>query len=141
MKVIVMKDYMSINTTEYDLHFWNALRGRNHNLAFLSKGVTSETKIHLLSASDGGRFLNYLKTESFFRRIGTVSTVGIGDHHILTKDSKAMVGWYEAGERIPAYEGIRDFTVLGLGSLKLTSFIKFDEEFTRDVRSDFNDYL
>ena len=68
-----MKDYMSINTPEYDLHFWNALRGRNHNPAFLSKGETSETGIHLLPASDGGKFLNYLKAESLFRRIGTVS--------------------------------------------------------------------
>ncbi len=23
-----MKDYMSISTLEYDMHFWNALRGR-----------------------------------------------------------------------------------------------------------------
>lgn len=33
-----MKDYMSISTLEYDMHFWNALRGRAHNPAFLSKG-------------------------------------------------------------------------------------------------------
>ena len=52
-----MKDYTSISTPEYDLHFWNALRGRNYNPAFLSKGATSETGIHLLPASDGGKFL------------------------------------------------------------------------------------
>lgn len=136
-----MKDYMSINTPEYDLHFWNALRGRNHNPAFLSKGETSETGIHFLPASDGGKFLNYLKAESLFRRIGTVITVGIGDHHILAKDCKDMAGWYNEGESIPVYEGIRDFTTLGLGSHKLASFIKFDEEFARDAVFDFNDYL
>ncbi len=136
-----MKDYMSISTPEYDLHFWNALRGRNYNPAFLSKGATSETGIHLLPASDGGKFLTYLKAESLFRRIGTVITVGIGDHHILAKDCKDMAGWYDEGESIPVYEGIRDFTVLGLGSRKLASFIKFDEEFARDAVFDFNDYL
>ena len=136
-----MKDYTSISTPEYDLHFWNALRGRNYNPAFLSKGATSETGIHLLPASDGGKFLNYLKAESLFRRIGTVITVGVGDHHILAKDCKDMAGWYDEGESIPVYEGIRDFTVLGLGSRKLASFIKFDEEFARDAVFDFNDYL
>ena len=136
-----MKDYTSISTPEYDLHFWNALRGRNYNPAFLSKGATSETGIHLLPASDGGKFLKYLKAESLFRRIGTVITVGVGDHHILAKDCKDMAGWYDEGESIPVYEGIRDFTVLGLGSRKLASFIKFDEEFARDAVFDFNDYL
>ena len=136
-----MKDYMSISTPEYDLHFWNALRSRNYTPAFLSKGATSETGIHLLPASDGGKFLTYLKAESLFRRIGTVITVGIGDHHILAKDCKDMAGWYDEGESIPVYEGIRDFTVLGLGSRKLASFIKFDEEFARDAVFDFNDYL
>lgn len=136
-----MKDYLSINTPEYDLHFWNALRGRNHNPAFLSKGATSETGIHLLPASDGGKFLNYLKAESLFRRIGTVITVGIGDHHILAKDCKDMAGWYDEGESIPVYDGIRDFTVHGLCSHKLAGFIKFDEEFARDAVFDFNDYL
>ena len=136
-----MKDYMSISTPEYDLHFWNALRGRNYNPAFLSNGATSETGIHLLPASDGGKFLKYLKAESLFRRIGTVITVGVGDHHILAKDCKDMAGWYDEGESIPVYEGIRDFTVLGLGSRKLASFIKFDEEFARDAVFDFNDYL
>ena len=136
-----MKDYMSISTPEYDLHFWNALRGRNYNPAFLSKGATSETGIHLLPASDGGKFLTYLKAESLFRRIGTAITVGIGDHHILAKDCKDMAGWYDEGESIPVYEGIRDFSVLGLGSRKLASFIKFDEEFARDAVFDFNDYL
>ena len=82
-----MKDYMSISTLEYDMHFWNALRGRNYNPAFLSKGETSENGMHLLPASDGGKFLTYLKAESLFRRIGTVITVGIGDHHILAKEA------------------------------------------------------
>ena len=136
-----MKDYMSISTPEYDIHFWNALRGRNHNPAFLSKGETSETGIHLLPASDGGKFLTYLKAESLFRRIGTVITVDIGDHKILAKDCKDMAGWYAEGESIPVHEGIRDFTVLGIGSHKLASFIKFDEEFVRDAVFDFNDYL
>lgn len=136
-----MNDYLSISTPEYDMHFWNALRGGNYNPAFLSKGATSETGIHLLPASDSGKFLNYLKAESLFRRIGTVITVGIGDHHILAKDSKDMAGWYDEGESIPVYEGIRDFTALGLGSRKLASFIKFDEEFARDAVFDFNDYL
>lgn len=136
-----MKDYMSISTPEYDIHFWNALRGRNHNPAFLSKGETSETGIHLLPASDGGKFLTYLKAESLFRRIGTVITVGIGDHKILAKDCKDMAGWYAEGESIPVHDGIRDFTVLGIGSHKLASFIKFDEEFIRDAVFDFNDYL
>ena len=136
-----MKDYMSISTPEYDLHFWNALRGRNHNPSFLSKGETTEPGIHLLPASDGDKFLTYLKAESLFRRIGTVITVGIGDHHILAKDCKDMAGWYDEGESIPVYEGIRDFTVLGIGSRKLASFIKFDEEFARDAVFDFNDYL
>ena len=136
-----MKDYMSISTPEYDLHFWNALRGRNYNPAFLSKGATSENGMHLLPASDGGKFLNYLKAQSLFRRIGTVITVGIGDHHILAKDCKDMAGWYAEGETIPVYEGIRDFTTLGIGSRKLASFIKFDEEFAHDAVFDFNDYL
>ena len=136
-----MKDYMSIRTPEYDLHFWNALRGRNYNPAFLSKGETPETGVHFLPASDGGKFLTYLKAESLFRRIGTVIIVGIGDYNILAKDCKDMAGWYAEGESIPVYEGIRDFTVLGLGSRKLASFIKFDEEFVRDSVFDFNDYL
>lgn len=136
-----MKDYVSINTPEYNLHFWNNLRGRSHNPAVLSKGETSENGIHLLPASDGGKFLNYLKAESLFRRIGTVITIGIGDHHILAKDCKDTAGWYAEGESIPVYEGIRDFTALGLGSRKLAGFIKFDEEFVRDAVFDFNDYL
>jgi len=52
-----------------------------------------------------------------------------------------MAGWYAEGESIPVYEGIRDFTSLSLGSHKLASFIKFDEEFVRDSVFDFNDYL
>ena len=52
-----------------------------------------------------------------------------------------MADWYEEGESIPVYEGIRDFTVLSLGSCKLASFIKFDEKFARDAVFDFNDYL
>ena len=136
-----MNEFMSIRTPEYDRNFWNALRGRNYDPVCLNAGTTSESGMHLLPASDDGKFLSYLKAESLFRRIGTVITVGIGDHTILAKDCKDMAGWYDEGEGVAVYEGIRDFTTLGIGSRKLASFIKFDEEFVRDATFNFNDYL
>ena len=136
-----MNDLMSIKTPEYDRHFWNAMRGREDDAAFLDKGGAVESGMYMLPSSDGGKFLSYLKAESLFRRIGTVITVSSGDYNILAKNCEDLAGWYADGEDIPVYEGIRDFTVLGIGSHKLAAFIKFDDDFIRDSAFNFNDYL
>lgn len=128
-------------TPEYDKAFWDALRSREHNAAFLNKAKPGIAGGHELPASDNSKFLSYLKAESLFRRIATVITVGKGDHSILAKDCNDLAGWYAENEEIPIYDGIRDFTTYGIGSRKLAGFVKFDEEFIHDATFGFRDHL
>lgn len=128
-------------TPEYDQNFWDALRRRQFDPAYLDKGRMPNTDVWRLPDGDNNKFLSYLKAESLFRRIGTVITLGIGDHKILAKDCDDLADWYAEGEAIPIYDGIRDFTVSGIGSHKLASFVKFDEEFVYDAVFNFRDYL
>ena len=114
-------------TPEYDQCFWDSLRRGGYVPEVLDKGKDTNLGTNELPASDAGRFLSHLKVESLFRRIGTVITLGKGDYKILSKDCDDLAGWYAEGETIPIYDAIRDFTVSGIGSHKLASFVKFDE--------------
>ena len=140
-----MNEYLTnqfdISTLEYERNFWNSLRGKEYNPMIIAKGKIQNSDTYRLPESASGKFETYLKNESLFRRIGTVIRVGVGDHKILAKDCDDIAEWVAEGESIPIYDGIRDFTVNGIDSHKLASFVKFDEEFVRDATFNFNDHL
>ena len=137
----LMLHNFELSTPEYDMNFWNAMRRKQHSPSALDKGKIRNDGIFRLPEGDNARFLSYLKEESLFRRIGMVITLAEGDHHILAKDCTDLADWYAEGEAVPVYDGLRDFTVSGIGSHKLVSFVKFDEEFIYDACFNFRDYL
>ena len=82
-----------------------------------------------------------LEKESLFRKIATVVHAYKTGFKIYAKDCRDKAAFVPEGATIPIYEGIEDFTNIGVESHKATSFIKLDEDFVNDAAFDIEKYL
>ncbi|MCC6094447.1 MAG: phage major capsid protein, partial [Eubacterium sp.] len=130
-----------LRSPEYDKTFWNSLRGNRELEALLNVGRDTETGTFELPPTDLTKFSKELSKKSLPRQIASVIPAYGTDYTIYQKDTEDLGTWVAPGETIPIYDGANDFTKNPVGSFKLVSFVKFDEDFVRDATFPFNDYL
>ena len=93
------------NQPEYAKHFLNYIRGLDDTEKYLSAGE-SYSGGFVLPQTDGTKYLETLKKESLFRRIGTYVYSHGGPSKVLAKYSEASASWIPDGGEIPAYDGL-----------------------------------
>ncbi|MGN8695555.1 phage major capsid protein [Bacillota bacterium HCP3S3_F1_1] len=130
-----------LRSPEYDKTFWNALRGNRELEPLLNVGRDTETGTFELPPTDLSKFSKELTKKSLPRQITSVISAYGTDYTIYQKDTEDLGAWVAPGETIPIYDGVNDFTKNPVGSFKLVSFVKLDEDFVRDATFPFNDYL
>ena len=130
-----------IETTDYDYHFWNAMRGKPESNTRLQRGRDSSTGTYAMAPVSNNKYVKALEKESLFRSIGTVVKAYNGIYRILAKDCSDMAAWIAEGEEIPLSETINDFTTNPVEGHKLAVLVKTDGNFIRDNAFNFEGYL
>ena len=86
-----------IETTDYDYHFWNAMRGKTESNNRLQRGRDSSTGTYAMAPASNNKYVKALEKESLFRSIGTVVKAYNGIYSILAKDCSDMAVWIAEG--------------------------------------------
>lgn len=126
---------------EYDIQFWNSVRGKKGNDEVLSKGRISLLGSYELPASASGKIEKAMEKESVFRNIATVIRAYNSGYRIYAKDCKELAQFIPENGEIPVYDGIKDFNVNTIGSHKLVAFVKLDEDFVHDAAFSLEQHL
>lgn len=130
-----------IENSDYDYHFWNAMRGKTESNTRLQRGRDSSTGTYAMAPASNNKYVKALEKESLFRSIGTVVKAYNGIYSILAKDCSDMAVWIAEGEEIPLSDTMNDFTTNSVEGHKLAVLVKTDGAFIRDAAFDFEGYL
>lgn len=130
-----------IENSDYDYHFWNAMRGKTESNNRLQRGRDSSTGTYAMAPASNNKYVKALEKESLFRSIGTVVKAYNGIYSILAKDCFDMAAWIAEGEEIPLSDTMNDFTTNSVEGHKLAVLVKTDGAFIRDAAFDFEGYL
>ena len=130
-----------IDSTDYENHFWNALRGKKGHKEHLEKGVESNTGAYTMTTKGQNKFTTAIKNESVFRNLATAVQVFDHDYRIKTAGINDVAAWVAEGGTIPLSDGIEDFGEITLGTHKLAVFLKLEETLVRDPFFKIEDYL
>lgn len=126
---------------EYDIQFWNAVRGIKGNEDVLARGRITETGSYELPASASGKIAKAMEKESVFRNMATVIKAYNSGYRIYAKDCKELAQFIPENGEIPVYDGMKDFNVNAIGNHKLAAFVKMDEDFVRDAAFSLEQHL
>ena len=132
-------NYITTRDPEYDKAVWDAMRFRPFDDTVFRKGKTPYGTFKLPDFSES-KFIEKLNKESLFRQVATV-VYNKGDHDFWARDCGDTVSWIPEGESIPIYEGIDDFTPYQIGSHKIASIVRFQEEFVYSPGFDIEKHL
>lgn len=127
--------------SDYDLHFWNAMRGKTECYDRISRGRMTATSTYAMAPKTNDKCMAVLKQEGLFRQIGTLKNAYRSACRIWTKVCDDFAVWVPEGGEIPMYDGMDDFTRKAVDSFKLAAFTKTDLDFARDADFDFEDHL
>ena len=130
-----------IDSTDYENHFWNALRGKKGHKEHLEKGVESNTGAYMMTTKGQNKFTTAIKNESIFRNIATAVQVFDHDYRIKTVGVNDVSAWVAEGGAIPISDGMEDFGEVTLSTHKLAVFLKLEETLVRDPFFKIEDYL
>lgn len=126
---------------EYDIHFWNTMRGFRGNEEILSKGRILATNSYALPVGAVDKISTALKKESVFRNLATVIKAYNSGYLIKTKDCTDMANFIPENTEIPVKDGRKDFNEKSIESYKLAAFVKLDESFVKDAAFSIENYL
>ena len=137
----IYDEIRSLEYTDYDEHFWNAMRGNDACYNRMTRGLVSGSGTYALAPQTGKQYEKAIAAESLFRQIGTVIHAYGSDYRLYTKDCDDLAQWVPEGGQIPIYEGIQDFIQNKVDSHKLAVLVKMDEDFIHDNSFDFRTHL
>lgn len=118
---------------EYDVQFWNMMRGFRGNEDVLSKGRIIATNSYALPVSAIDKISTALKKESVFRNLATVIKAYNTGYLIKTKDCTDIANFIPENCEIPVKDGMKDFNEKSIESYKLASFVKLDGALVKDA--------
>ena len=130
-----------IEGSDYENHFWNAVRGKQGHKEFMDKGADADTGAFTLTPKGQSKYMAAVKKEGLFRSLAT--DICAYDHHynIKTANGDDVAVWMPEGGTIPIADGMADFSDITLQSHKLAVFLKLEEAFIKDATFNIEDYL
>lgn len=126
---------------EYDIQFWNSMKGMGATREVVDRGRIAETGSYNLPVSASKKMEQEIKRKSVFRNIATVLNAKKTAYRIYTKDCKDLAQFVPETGEIPIYDGVKDFNEKSVDRHKLAVFIKMDEDFVSDAAFSVEDYL
>ena len=130
-----------IESFGYEANFWDALRGKPGHKEHLSNGIDTSTGAPVLMPRTQEKFLTALKKEGLFRSIATDIRAFDNQYRIKIANNNDVAAWVPEGGSIPLSAGTEDFDDMGIGSHKLATFFKIEEEFVQDHTFLLEDHL
>ena len=130
-----------IESTDYNINFWDAMKGKLANPDKLKKGRVSNSGTYALPTANTEKYMAAIRKHSVFRKLATTVKAYGSDYRIWAKDSKDLAVWVPEGEEIPMYNTEKDFNVTGVESHKLAILVKTDDDFINDMSFNFENYL
>lgn len=126
---------------EYDIQFWNTMRGFKGNEDILSKGRIIATNSYELPVSGVNKISAELKKESVFRNLATTIKAYNSGFLIKAKDCTDIANFIPENNEIPVKDGMKDFNEKSIESYKLASFVKLDGAFVKDAAFSIENYI
>ena len=126
---------------EYDIQFWNTMRGFRGNEEILSKGRIIATNSYALPVSAVDKISTALKKKSVFRNLATVIKAYNSGFLIKAKDCTDIANFVPENTEIPVKDGMKDFNEKSIESYKLASFVKLEGAFVKDAAFSIENYL
>ena len=130
-----------IEGSDYENHFWNAVRGKQGHKEFMDKGVDADTGAFTLTPKGQNKYMAAVKKEGLFRSIATDICAYDHPYNIKTANGDDVAVWVPEGGTIPIADGMADFSDIALESHKLAVFLKLEEAFIKDATFNIEDYL
>lgn len=130
-----------ISGSDYENHFWNAVRGKQGHTEFLGKGIDHNTGAFTLTPNGQNKYMSALKKEGLFRGLATDIRAYDYNYHIKTTNGEDVAVWVPEGGTIPITDGMADFSDVALDSHKLAVFFKLEDVFIKDATFNIEDYL
>ena len=140
-----MKNYSEmlphITGSDYETHFWNAMRGKAGHKALLAKGAEPITGAFTLALKGQDKYMATIKQESLFRSLATDICAYDNNYRIKTVSTDDVAVWVPEGGTIPITDSMADFSDIALESHKLAVFLKLEDAFVKDTTFNIEDYL
>ncbi len=140
-----MKNYsemlLHIEGSDYETHFWNAIRGKKGQKELMSKGIDTNTGDFTLTPKGQNKYMAAVKKEGLFCSLATDIRAYDYNYHIKTANGEDVAVWVPEGSTIPITDGIADFSDIALASHKLAVFLKLEDAFIKDDTFNIEDYL
>ena len=130
-----------IESRDYEINLWNALRGRNSHQEVLTSGLDLSTSALTLSPAAQDKYMAALKKESLFRNLATEIRAYDTSYRIKTAQNEDVSAWVPEGGTVTVSNGMSDFGDIALKSHKLAVFLKLEEGLICDPSFDIEDYL
>lgn len=122
---------MDINTQittqpEYDIQFWNSMRNKKTREDISAKGRDASTGTCSMTNVVAGKVIAAIEKKSDFRKIATVIREYKNEYKIFAKDCKDKAEFVSE-------ESAGDFNENAIGSHKLASIVKLNEDFVSNA--------
>ena len=130
-----------IESNNYELHFWNAMRGKKGDNEIMKKGFDSISGAYAVTKKEQNKYMAAIKHESLFRNFATEIRVYDTNYRIKTVNSNDVAVWVPEGASIPIEDAVVDFGDLAMTSHKLAVFLKVEESLVRDPHFNIKEHL
>ncbi len=127
-----------VTSSIYNRSFWNAMRGKKHEVNDLSEGADSAGSF-LLPGEFREKFNAALEKDNLFRRLATVIQASFTDGTIQAVASTGSAEWVPESTAIP--ESSDTFMQFPIKSYKLASLTRLKEGFVNDINFNLERYL
>ena len=117
------------------------MRSKKTREDVLDKGRDVSTGTYSMPNAAARKVMDEIEKESDFRKIATVIRAYKNGYKIFAKDCKDKAEFVAEGAAIPVYESAGDFNENTIGSHKLASIVKLDEDFVSDAGFNIEKYL
>ena len=121
-----------IESRDYEINLWNALRGRNSRQEVLTSGLDLSTSALTLSPTAQDKYMAALKKESLFRNLATEIWAYDTSYRIKTAQNEDVSAWVPEGGTVTVSNGMGDFGEITLDRHKLVTSFMLENSFVQD---------
>lgn len=121
-----------ISGSEYESHFWDAVRGKSVPKEQMAKGYNTATGGYTVTPKMQSKLMDAIRNESLLRGMATEIQAYDGTFRIKAATNDGMAVWVPESGIIPTEDGMADFSDICLDTHKLAAFITMEEDFVHD---------
>ena len=130
-----------ISGSEYEAHFWNAVRGKSVPKEQMAKGYNAATGGYAVTPKLQDKLMSAIRNESLLRGMATEIQAYDGAVRIKAAANVGMAVWVPEGGIIPMEDSMADFSNIRLDTHKLAAFVTLEEDFVHDSTFRIEDHL